>query len=413
MILNYIWVGFFLVAFVVALIKLIFFGDTEIFKILMEGMFKSAESAVMDLALPLAGVMTFFLGILKLGEEAGVIRVLAKIIAPFFSRLFPEVPKDHKANGEMIMNFSANMLGLDNAATPFGLKAMKSLQELNPNKDTASNAQIMFMVLHSAGPVLIPLSIMAQRAIYHAADPSDIFIPALISVYVATFTGLLIVGIKQKINFLDKTLFSWLLGITAFIVFVLWYFSGLSKDEIELKSKILSNLILFTFVTGFVGAAFYKKVDIFPTFIEGAKSGFETSVKIIPYLVGMLVAISVFRNSGVLTDLTSGLKWLVSFSGINTEWIDALPTALMHPLSGSGSRAMMIETFVNPNFGVDSFVGKLSSVFQACSDTILYVLAVYFGSVSIKHTRYTLTAGLLADLAGVITAIVVSYIFFF
>ncbi|MFN8430041.1 MAG: nucleoside recognition domain-containing protein [Spirosomataceae bacterium] len=411
MALNYIWVGFFLIAFVVALIKLIFFGDTEIFKLLMEGMFKSAETAVMDIALPLAGVMTFFLGILKVGEEAGVIRVLAKIISPFFSKLFPEVPKDHKANGEMIMNFSANMLGLDNAATPFGLKAMKSLQELNPNPETASNAQIMFMVLHSAGPVLIPISIMAQRAIYHAADPSDIFIPALISVYMATITGLIFVGIKQRINFLDKTLLTWLLGVTAFVGVTLWYFSGLSKEEIELKSKVISNLILFTFVTGFVGMGFYKKVDVFPTFVEGAKSGFETSVKIIPYLVGMLVAISVFRNSGVLTDITDGVKWLFAFTGLNAEWIDALPTALMHPLSGSGSRAMMIESM--EHFGADSFVGRLSSVFQACSDTILYILAVYFGSVSIKHTRYTLVAGLLADLAGVITAIIVSYIFFY
>ncbi|MCA0365411.1 MAG: hypothetical protein LCH67_15315 [Bacteroidetes bacterium] len=411
MALNYIWVGFFLIAFVVALIKLIFFGDTEIFKLLMEGMFKSAETAVMDIALPLAGVMTFFLGILKVGEEAGVIRVLAKIISPFFSKLFPEVPKDHKANGEMIMNFSANMLGLDNAATPFGLKAMKSLQELNPNPETASNAQIMFMVLHSAGPVLIPISIMAQRAIYHAADPSDIFIPALISVYMATITGLIFVGIKQRINFLDKTLLTWLLGVTAFVGVTLWYFSGLSKEEIELKSKVISNLILFTFVTGFVGMGFYKKVDVFPTFVEGAKSGFETSVKIIPYLVGMLVAISVFRNSGVLTDITNGVKWLFAFTGLNAEWIDALPTALMHPLSGSGSRAMMIESM--EHFGADSFVGRLSSVFQACSDTILYILAVYFGSVSIKHTRYTLVAGLLADLAGVITAIIVSYIFFY
>jgi spore maturation protein SpmA len=411
MALNYIWVGFFLIAFVVALIKLIFFGDTEIFKLLVEGMFKSAETAVMDIALPLAGVMTFFLGILKLGEEAGLIRILAKIISPFFSRLFPEVPADHKANGEMIMNFSANMLGLDNAATPFGLKAMKSLQELNPNKDTASNAQIMFMVLHSAGPVLIPISIMAQRAIYNAADPSDIFIPALVSVYMATLTGLLIVGIKQKINFFDKTLFSWLVGLTAFIVFTLWYFSGLSKEEIELKSKIISNLILFTFITGFVGTAFYKKIDVFPTFIEGAKSGFETSIKIIPYLVGMLVAISVFRNSGVLTDITNGAKWLVNGLNIHSEWVDALPTALMHPLSGSGSRAMMIESM--QHFGPDSFVGRLSCVFQACSDTILYILAIYFGSVSIKNTRYTLVAGLLADLAGVITAIVVSYIFFY
>ncbi len=410
MVLNYIWIGFFLVAFVVALIKLIFFGDTEIFKIIIEGMFDSAESAVMKLALPLAGVMTFFLGILKLGEEAGVIRRMARIIAPFFSRLFPDVPKGHPANGQMIMNFSANMLGLDNAATPFGLKAMQSLQELNPNKDTASNSQIMFMVLHSAGPVLIPISIMAQRAIYKAADPSDIFIPALISVYVATLTGLLFVGIKQKLNFWDKTLLGWLLGITGFIGFVLWYFSRLPKEEIEVVSKVVSNLVLMTFICGFVGGALYKKVDIFPVFIEGAKSGFETAVKVIPYLVGMLVAISAFRNSGALDYIVDFMKWLFSFTGINTDFTNALPTALMHPLSGSGSRAMMIETM--EQYGVDSFEGRLSGVFQACSDTILYILALYFGSVSIKHTRYTLVAGLLADLAGVVTAIIVSYIFF-
>lgn len=410
MALNFIWVGFFIVAFIVALVKLIFFGDTEIFKVIIDGMFGSAESAVMDLALPLAGVMTFFLGILKIGEEAGAIRRLSKIIAPFFSKLFPDVPRDHPANGQMIMNFSANMLGLDNAATPFGLKAMQSLQELNPNKDTASNPQIMFMVLHSAGPVLIPISIMAQRAIYKAADPSDIFIPALISVYMATFTGLLFVGIKQKINFFDKTLLSWLLGITAFIGFVLWYFARLPKEEIETTSKIVSNFILLIFIVGFIGGALYKKVDVFSAFIEGAKSGFETSVRVIPYLVGMLVAISAFRNSGALDYIVNFLKWIFSFTGMNTDFTDALPTALMHPLSGSGSRAMMIDSM--KTFGPDSFVGRLSCVFQACSDTILYILALYFGSVNIKHTRYTLVAGLLADFVGVITAIVVSYIFF-
>lgn len=410
MALNYIWVGFFLVAFIVALFKLIFFGDTEIFKLIIDGMFESAESAVMNLALPLAGVMTFFLGILKIGEEAGVIRKLAKVISPFFSRLFPEVPKDHPANGQMIMNFSANMLGLDNAATPFGLKAMQSLQELNPSKDTASNSQIMFMVLHSAGPVLIPISIMAQRAIYNAADPSDIFIPALISVYMATFTGLLFVGIKQKINFFEKTLFLWLLGISGFIGFVLWYFAGLPKEEIETTSKVVSNLILMLFIVGFIGGAVFKKVDVFSAFVDGAKSGFETSVKVIPYLVGMLVAISAFRNSGALDYVVDGFKFAFSFTGLNTDFTDALPTALMHPLSGSGSRAMMIDSM--KTFGADSFIGRLSCVFQASSDTILYILALYFGSVSIKHTRYTLVAGLLADLVGVITAIFVSYIFF-
>jgi spore maturation protein SpmA len=411
MALNYIWVGFFFVAFVVAFFKWFFLGDTLIFKQLVDGMFTSAEDAVMKIALPLAGVMTFFLGILKLGEEAGVIRVLAKVIAPFFSRLFPEVPKDHPANGQMIMNFSANMMGLDNAATPFGLKAMQSLQELNTKPDTASNAQIMFMVLHSAGPVLIPISIMAQRAIYNAADPSDIFIPALISVYVATLTGLLFVGIKQRINFFDKVLFSWLVGLTGFVCFILWYFSRLSKEEIESISGVVSNMILFGFITVFVGAAFYKKVDIFPKFIEGAKAGFETSIKVMPYLVGMLVAISVFRNSGALTYIVDFFKWGFSFTGLNTEFTHALPTALMHPLSGSGSRAMMIEAM--QEYGVDSFIGRLSCVFQACSDTILYILALYFGSVSVKNTRYTLWAGLLADLAGVITAILVSYMFFY
>lgn len=410
MALNYIWVAFFLIAFVIALIKLIFTGDTEIFKLIVDGMFDSAKLAVMDIALPLAGVMTFFLGILKVGEEAGVIRRLARIIGPFFSKLFPEVPKDHPANGQMIMNFSANMLGLDNAATPFGLKAMQSLQELNPNKDTATNAQIMFMVLHSAGPVLIPLSIMAQRAIYNAADPSDIFIPALISVYVATLTGMLFVGIKQRINFFDKTLLSWLLGVTAFIGFVIWYFARLSKEEIETTSKVVSNMILFVFIVGFIGGALYKKVDVFSSFIEGAKNGFETSIKVMPYLVGMLVAISVFRNCGALTYIVDGMKWVFGLTGMNTDFTDALPTALMHPLSGSGSRAMMIDAM--KTYGADSFVGRLACVFQACSDTILYILALYFGSVSIKHTRYTLVAGLLADLAGVITGIVVSYIFF-
>ncbi|WP_367913520.1 nucleoside recognition domain-containing protein [Leadbetterella sp. DM7] len=411
MALNYIWVGFFIIALIVALIKWIFLGDTLIFKQIVDGMFSSAEMAVMTIALPLAGVMTFFMGILKLGEEAGVIRVLARVISPFFSRLFPEVPKDHPANGQMIMNFSANMLGLDNAATPFGLKAMQSLQELNTKPDTASNAQIMFMVLHSAGPVLIPISIMAQRAIYQAADPSDIFIPALISVYMATLTGLLFVGIKQKINFFDRVLFSWLVGLTAFIGFILWYFSRLSKEEIETTSGVVSNLILFLFVAGFAGAAFYKKVDVFTKFVEGAKAGFETSVKVMPYLVGMLVAISVFRASGTLDYIVDFFKWIFSFTGVNTEFTHALPTALMHPLSGSGSRAMMIEAM--KEHGVDSFVGRLSCVFQACSDTILYILALYFGSISIKNTRYTLWAGLLADFAGVVTAIVVSYIFFY
>ncbi|MEA5402352.1 nucleoside recognition domain-containing protein [Arcicella sp. DC2W] len=410
MALNYLWIAFFIVAFVVALIKLIFTGDTEIFKLIIDGMFDSSEVAVMKIALPLAGVMTFFMGLLNIGERAGAINFLARLVGPFFNRLFPEIPKNHPANGQMIMNFSANMLGLDNAATPFGLKAMQSLQELNPSKDVASNAQIMFMVLHSAGPVLIPLSIMAQRSIYGAADASDIFIPCLIATYVATVTGLLFVAIRQKINLFDKVIISWLGGISLFIGLILWYFSSIPKEQIEVVSKVASNLILFTFIISFLLGAVRKKVDVFSAFIEGAKGGFETSVKIIPYLVAMLVAIGALRNSGALTWVVDGMKFAFSLTGMNTDFTDALPTALMHPLSGGGSRAMMIDTM--KTFGADSFAGRLSCVFQGSSDTIFYVLALYFGSVNIRNTRYTLWAGLTADLVSVITAIWVSYIFF-
>ncbi len=410
MALNFLWIAFFVVAFVVALFKLIVLGDTEIFKLIIDGMFDSSETAVMKIALPLAGVMTFFMGLLNIGEKAGAINFLARITGPFFSRLFPEIPANHPANGQMIMNFSANMLGLDNAATPFGLKAMQSLQELNPNKAVASNAQIMFLVLHSAGPVLIPLSIMAQRAIYGAADASDIFIPCLIATYVATLTGLLFVAFKQKINLLDPVILSWLGGITAFIGVVLWYFSSIPKEEIEKISKVVSNLILFTFIVSFLLGALRKKVDVFDVFIEGAKGGFETSVRIIPYLVAMLVGISALRNSGALNMVVDGMKYLVALAGMNTDFTDALPTALMHPLSGGGSRAMMIDTM--KTFGPDSFAGRLSCVFQGSADTIFYVIALYFGSVNIKQTRYTLWAGLTADLAGIITAIWVSYLFF-
>jgi spore maturation protein SpmA len=410
MALNYLWIIFFIIAFIVALFKLIFLGDTEIFKLLVDGMFDSAEMAVMKIALPLAGVMTFFMGLLNVGEKAGATRFLARIIGPFFEKLFPDIPKNHPANGQMIMNFSSNMLGLDNAATPFGLKAMQTLQDLNPNKDTASNAQIMFMVLHSAGPVLIPLSIMAQRAIYGAADASDVFIPCLIATYVATVTGLVFVAFKQKINLFDKTILTWLGGITAAIGLLLWYLSSLPKDQIQVFSKVFSNVLLFSIVTAFLLGGFLKKVDVFGSFVEGAKGGFETSVKIIPYLVGMLVAISCLRNSGALNYVVDAMKFGFTALGLDTAFTDALPTALMHPLSGGGSRAMMIDTM--KTFGADSFAGRLACVFQGSADTIFYVIALYFGSVNIKNTRYTLWAGLLADLAGIITAILVSYLFF-
>jgi len=409
------WVLFFVAAFITAIIKWLNpeipqEQKNEIFKVIVDGMFDSAETAVMKIALPLAGVMTFFMGLLAVGEKAGAIGFLSRLIGPFFSRLFPEVPLNHPASGQMIMNFSANMLGLDNAATPFGLKAMQSLQDLNPQKEVASNAQIMFLVLHSAGPVLIPLSIMAQRSIYKAQDPSDIFIPCLIATYFATLTGLIFVAIKQKINLFDNVILTWLGGITIFIGFVLWYFSNLPQEEVTSQSKIISNVILYGFVLIFILGAVWKKVDIFDAFIEGAKGGFETSVKIIPYLVAMLVAISCLRNAGTLDMIVGVIRTGIEFVGINTAFVDALPTALMHPLSGGGSRAMMISTM--QTFGPDSFAGRLSCVFQGSADTIFYVLALYFGSVGIKQTRYTLWAGLTADLVGIITAIWVSYIFF-
>lgn len=410
MALNWIWFLFFGVAFIVALIQFVFFGNADIFKILVDGMFDSAEMAVMKIALPLAGVMTFFMGILQIGEKAGAIQFLARRIKPFFTRLFPEIPADHPVHGQMIMNFSANLLGLDNAATPFGLKAMQGLQEINPVKETASNPQIMFLVLHSAGPVLIPLSIMAQRAIYGAQDASDVFIPCLMATYATTITGLIIVSIKQKINLFDPVLLRWLLGLSAFLGAILYYFSTLSKEAIEMQSKVLSNGLLFLLIMSFITAAFYKKIDIFSTFVEGAKGGFETSVKIIPYLVGMLVAISCLRNSGTLEFIVNGMKWMVAQTGIDNRFTDAMPTALLHPISGSGSRAMMIDTM--KTFGPDSFVGRLACVFQGSAETILYVVALYFGSVQVKNIRYTLWAGLFADFVGILTAIGVSYLFF-
>ncbi|NQW77025.1 MAG: hypothetical protein HQ448_09490 [Cytophagales bacterium] len=410
MALNWIWFLFFGVAFFVAIIQFLFFGNTEIFKILVDGMFDSAEMAVMKIALPLAGVMTFFMGILQIGEKAGAIHFLARRIKPFFTRLFPEIPQDHPVHGQMIMNFSANLLGLDNAATPFGLKAMQGLQEINPVKDTASNAQIMFLVLHSAGPVLIPLSIMAQRAIYGAQDASDVFIPCLMATYATTMTGLIVVSIKQKIKLFEPVLFAWISGLTLFLGGILWYFSQLPKESIEIQSKVFSNGILFLLIFSFIAAAFRKKIDIFGTFVEGAKGGFETSVKIIPYLVGMLVAISCLRNSGALGFVVDGMKWLVAQTSLDNRFTDAMPTALLHPISGSGSRAMMIDTM--KTFGPDSFVGRLACVFQGSAETILYVVALYFGSVQVKNIRYTLWAGLFADLVGIITAVGVSYLFF-
>ncbi|RFP12914.1 MULTISPECIES: nucleoside recognition domain-containing protein [unclassified Duganella] len=409
--LNYIWSGFFLVGFAAALVQFLLTGDTEIFKRIIDGTFDSAKAAVMDIALPLAGVMTLWLGIMNIGEKAGAIDLLARLIQPFFSRIFPGVPKNHPATGHMVMNFSANLLGLDNAATPFGLKAMESLQTLNPSKDEPTDAQIMFLVLHTSGLTLIPLAIMAQRSILGAADPSDIFIPCMIATYVATVTGIIAVAIRQRINLFNGVVLSWLGGMTAAIAGMVFYFTHyLTKIEIELFSKVFSNLVLIVVIAGFIIGALRRKVNVYEAFIEGAKGGIQTSITVIPYLVGMLVAISVIRNAGVFAYVMDCFGWLFGHLGVNTDFVPSLPTALMKPLSGSAAKAMMIDTM--RTYGVDSFVGRLACVFNGSADTTFYIVALYFGSVGIRKTRYAISCGLIADLAGVIAAIFVSYIFF-
>ena len=411
MALNYIWTGFFFISFIAALGQWLLLGDAEIFKRIIDGTFESARIGVMEIALPLAGIMTLWLGIMNIGEKAGAINFIARIIAPFFQRIFPGVPKDHPANGHMVMNFSANLLGLDNAATPFGLKAMESLQSLNPNKDEASDAQIMFLVLHTSGLTLIPLAIMAQRAVLGAHDPSDIFIPCMIATYVATIVGLIAVAIRQGINLLNRVVLGWLGGISAFIILLVWYLSQcMSRSEIEVFSKLSSNLLLFGIIVGFMLAAMRKQVNVYEAFIEGAKGGIQTSITIIPYLVGMLVAIGILRNAGVLGFVVAGFNWVFSHLGINTDFTPALPTALMKPLSSSGSRALMVDAM--KTYGVDSFVGRLACVFQGSADTTFYIVALYFGSVGIRKTRYAISFGLLADFAGIVAAIFVAYLFF-
>jgi spore maturation protein SpmA len=410
MALNYIWIGFFLIAFVVALVQLIFFQDYSIFERIMSSSFDMAKYAVMDIALPLAGIMTLWLGILNIGERAGAIRLLSRIVGPFFSKLFPEIPKDHPANGQLLMNFSATMLGLDNAATPMGLKGMQSLQELNPNKDTASNAQIMFLALNTAGMTIIPVSIIAQRAILGAANPTDVFIPILIATFVATLSAIFFVGIRQRLNLFNTTVLSWIGSIGLLLASLVWWFSGLNKDQMAIASSVLSNVTIFSIIVAFIGGALYKKINVWEAFIDGAKGGFETSVKIIPYLVGMLVGVGVFRACGAMDMLTDGIKYLVSAIGWDTSFVDALPTAFMKPLSGSGARGMMIDTM--KTYGPDSFVGHLSCLFQGAADTTFYIVALYFGSVGIKNTRYAIWAGLFADLTGAIAAILLAYAFF-
>ena len=412
MALNLIWFSFFIIAFAVALFKWVVTGDPLIFKSITEGIFKSAGDSV-DLSFKLIGIMTLFLGFMNIGEKAGAIRFLSRIVGPFFSKLFPEVPDGHPAFGHMIMNFSANLLGLDNAATPFGLKAMQSLQELNPEKETASNAQIMFLVLHASGLTLIPISIIAIRASVSppAANPTDIFLPCMIATFAATMAALFIVSFKQKINLLQPVVLSWILGISVIIGLLISYIKFILADnQIENFSTTLSNgLILLIFLVFLLGGM-YKKVNLFESFVEGAKGGFEVAIKIIPYLVAMLVAISVLRSSGAFEFITSSLGYVFSAMGVDTQFVQALPTALMKPLSGSGARAMMVDTM--NTYGADSFAGRLSAVFQGTSDTTFYVVAVYFGSVAVKNTRYAIGSMLLADVVGIITSILMAYLFF-
>jgi len=411
MTLNYIWLGFFLVSFGLACVQWLTTGDTLIFKTIVDGIFKSAGDSV-DLSFKLIGVMTLFLGFMNIGEKAGAIRFLSRIVGPFFGRLFPEVPKNHPAMGHMMMNFSANLLGLDNAATPFGLKAMQSLQELNPEKERASNAQIMFLALHASGLTLIPVSIIAMRAAVNppAANPTDIFIPCMIATFTATVAALTIVSIRQRISLLQPVILGWVLGISTLIAGLIWYLTSLGSGGIETFSTVLSNGLIILIFLAFLLGGMYRRVNVFEAFVEGAKGGFDVAIRIIPYLVAMLVAISVLRNSGAFTFLTDGLSSLFSSMGLRTDFVSALPTALMKPLSGSGARAMMVDTMTR--FGADSFPGRLSAIFQGSSDTTFYVVAVYFGSVSIRNTRYAIPSMLLADLVGILTAIGVAYLFF-
>lgn len=409
MILNYIWIAFLVIAFVVACVQLIFFGNTQIFSDIMTAAFGSAKSGF-EISLGLTGALSLWLGIMKIGEKGGVIQSLSRVVAPFFVKIFPEIPKDHPAMASMFMNLSATMLGLDNAATPMGLKAMKEMQELNTNKDTASNSMILFLVLNTAGLTLIPITVMVYRAQLGALNPADVFIPILLATFIAFIAGLISVAVVQKINLFNKVVMGTIGGLLVLIAGIIYFLSGLPKEQIAQYSGFAANFILFSIIISFIVMALIRKVNVYDSFIEGAKEGFQVAIGIIPYLVAILVAIGMFRASGALTFLTDGIRWLVSLTGINTEFVDALPTAFMKPLSGSGARGMMIETM--KLHGADSFVGRLSSIIQGSTDTTFYIVAVYFGSVGIKNTRYAIVCGLIADAVGITAAILLGYLFF-
>ncbi len=409
MVLNYIWLAFFLIAFTVALAKLIFLGDMEVFPAIVNSTFDMSRTGF-EISLYLTGVMSLWLGLMKIGEEGGMVRILSRLIGPFFSRLFPEIPKSHPASGSIIMNFSANMLGLDNAATPLGLKAMKEMQSVNPDPETASNAQIMFLVLNTSGLTIIPISIMLDRSILGAANPTDVFIPLLLATFCSSLVGLVTVAIYQGINLFDKVIMAYLGGFTAFIAGIVYYFSTLSQQELQNVSSVASTLIIFSLIISFLLLGMRKKINLYETFVEGAKEGFQIAVKIIPFLIAILVGIGVFRASGAMDYLVGGIGFLIGAMGIDTDFVEALPTAIMKPLSGGAAKGMMIETM--KTYGADSFTGRLSSIFRGATETTFYILAVYFGSVNIKKTRYAVTAGLIADVAGIIAAIAFGYMFF-
>ena len=408
MVLNYIWIAFFVVAFVIGLIQLVFFGNFEVFPAMMDSTFASSKTAF-EISLGLTGVLSLWLGIMKIGEKGGVVNVLARVLSPVFCKLFPDIPKGHPVTGSIFMNIAANMLGLDNAATPLGLKAMEQLQDLNTKKDTATNPMIMFLVLNTSGLTLIPVSIMVYRAQMGAAQPTDIFVPILLATFFSTLAGIIVTSIYQRINLINRTMLLTLGGACVVVASVIWGFSRMSKEQVDIVSTTSANILLMTIIVGFILAGVRKKVNVYDAFIEGAKDGFQTAVRIIPYLVAILVGIGVFRASGAMDWLIGGVKWTVEAIGGNTDFVGALPTALMKPLSGSGARGMMVDAMTT--YGADSFVGRLSCIFQGSTDTTFYVLAVYFGSVCVRYTRHAVACGLLADLAGIIAAIAICYLF--
>lgn len=409
MVLNYIWIAFFLIAFVIACIRLIFMGDTEVFPAIMNSTFETSKTAF-EISLGLTGVLSLWLGVMRIGEKGGVVNALARALGPLFAKLFPEIPRNHPVIGNIFMNISANMLGLDNAATPLGLKAMEGLQEINPKKDTASNSMIMFLVLNTSGLTILPVSILVYRATQGAAQPTDVFLPILLATFASTMAGIIITSAVQRINLLNRVVLLYLGGLSLLIAALAYGFSLLSSAEMEVWGVNVANILLFLIIAVFLGAGIRKRVNVYEAFVEGAKGGFETAVRIIPYLVAILVAIGVFRASGAMDWLIDGAAWLVRQTGCDADWVGALPTALMKPLSGSGARGMMVDAMTT--YGADSFIGRLSCIFQGSTDTTFYILAVYFGSVGVRHTRHAVTCGLLADLAGIVAAIFVCYMFF-